>query len=48
MITYLLIGLCFSLVESRGGHPSVSLALLWPMALVPVVCAIVLCDEEIK
>ena len=46
MITYLLIGMCFSLVESRGGRPSVSLALLWPIALVPVVCGVVLGDER--
>lgn len=46
MITYLLIGLCFSLVDSRGGRPSVSLALLWPMALVPVFCGVVLGGDE--
>jgi len=47
MTAYLLIGLAYSMIESRGlRRPSVSLMLLWPMALVPVFCAVVLGDER--
>jgi hypothetical protein len=45
MTAYLLIGLCFSLMESQGRRPSISLVLLWPMAVAAISGSVVLGDE---
>lgn len=46
LYTYLLTGLCFSLIESQGRRPSFSLTLLWPMALVAISGSVFLGDVE--